>query len=403
MKRPLVFLKTKHNRYSASAVLEVALAAPCADAFSCDALSLRELSAAPLPASSRPVFLVSFMTPHRRDAAALVCALRGLHPGATVIAGGAHATGDPEDALALGADHAVAGPAETTLPGLLLALARGEPAPRTLRARCDEASFRAHTGHAPSLNLFSPIEISRGCPCRCRYCAVPQLQGGSMIHRTPDQIERVARIAAEHGRDRTWIVSSNALAYGMPAGRGSDPALLEDLLLRLKRAGIREIFFGSFPSEVNPDQVTDANLAALARHVENRLLTIGGQSGSDAVLRRMARPHGAEDILRAAATARRHGFTPHIDILLGTPGETAAEREETYRLVETLLSSGPGRIHFHYFMPLPGTPWADLPPEPLDERALSFVGAVQKAGRGDGYFEQQLGFMERSGRKGTES
>lgn len=398
MTRPLVFLKSKHNRYSAAAVLEAALSSPSAGAFAPAALSPAELAANPPAPGARPVFLLSYMTPHRRGAADLMNALRARHPDATLVAGGPHPTGDPDDALASGADHAVAGCAFTALPGLLDALAGGgPPPPPRLAGPLTAESFRRYSGHAPSLNLFAPVEISRGCPNRCRYCMVPAQRGGTMIHRDLDQIARIARTAASHGRTRTWLVSSDALAYGMPEGRGSDPAALEELLVTLESSGIREIFFGSFPSEVNPDQITDETLAVLARHVANRMLTIGGQSGADSVLGRMHRPHDAARIRHAARTARRHGFTPHIDILLGTPGETGDEREATFRMVDGFLREGPGRIHFHYFMPLPATPWSGLPPEPLDERALSFVGGILKSGRGDGYFEQQLGFLARTG------
>jgi len=394
--RPLVFLRTRYNRYSAAAVMGAALGARAAAAFAMHAEDTEGIAALGIPPGARPVFLVSYMTPHRADTRRVVAGLRALHPDALVIAGGAHPTGAPEDALASGADHVVVGAAEGAFPRVVDALAAGEPLPRVIPGACDAAAFEASTGHAPPLNLFAPIEISRGCPCRCRYCMAPALAGGSMIHRSPAAVERIARLAVAAGRTRTWIVSSNALAYGAPGGAGTNPAALVDLLERLRRAGLAEIYFGSFPSEVNPERLDDTTAAALAGRVANRTLTIGGQSGSDAVLRRMGRPHDAAAIPAACAVARRHGFIPHVDILLGTPGESAAEREETFRLVERVLEEYEGRIHFHYFMPLPGTPWADALPEPLDERAFAFVGGVVRAGRGDGWFTEQLGFLERS-------
>ena len=111
------------------------------------------------------------------------------------------------------------------------------------------------------------------------------------------------------------------MSYGTTT---ADPDLdaIEALL-----AGVREdigpdrnLWFGTFPSEVRPEHVSAEGLRLLKRYVSNRSLIVGGQSGSDRVLAHSARGHDSETVERAVALCVEEGFVPHVDFLFGMPG-----------------------------------------------------------------------------------
>lgn len=342
--------------------------------------------------SERAMHLISYPLWHRRDALELLVDLKEKRPGDRIVAGGPGPGCDPEAAISDGFDHVFIGPAEGSLPEFLLMMQRSEPVPDIVKSHPPDASlFNRFDGIAPQLNLFAPLEISRGCFCRCGFCGVPTFAGNRVIHRSPESAERICRIAAAHGRRRSWVISPNALAYGMTqGGRHPDLDAIEQLLQAMKRGGIEEIFFGSFPSEISPELATRDALGLLRRYCSNRLLTIGGQSGSATVLKIMGRAHSVEDVLNACSNAVSNEFIPHVDILYGSPGETCHDRELTREMILRILDDHGGRVHLHYFMPLPGSPWADCQPEPLDDSAMSFIHEVLRTGRADGYVIRQV-------------
>jgi B12-binding domain/radical SAM domain protein len=226
---------------------------------------------------------------------------------------------------------------------------------------------------------FGPVEVTRGCPYRCGFCAVG---GRSVRHRSADGILAAAERLRASGRRRVVFVTPDALSYGGSLGE------LEALLAGLRRVGARPSA-GSFPSEVRPDRVTPEAVEILARYCENRTLVMGAQSGDDAVLRRLGRGHTVEDVLRAARVARRGGFTPHVDLIFGLPEETPEEQRATVELARTLRREVDARLHVHYFHPLPGTPFWGRDPSPLSGEARAFLGDVRASGAEDGCWPEQ--------------
>ncbi|MEN6341605.1 MAG: TIGR04013 family B12-binding domain/radical SAM domain-containing protein [Methanospirillum sp.] len=297
--------------------------------------------------------------------------------GCITIAGGPQATACWKE-IACAADYVVVSEGERTLPRLLEAIESGSAAP--IPGTATAAGGLVPVDHAVRLDAYPPfsrrkgyIECSRGCPHTCAYCQTPRLFPGGMRHRSIDACVEAARALPD-----VRFVTPNAFAYGSD---GLTPRY--DKVRRLLAALAREdatIWFGTFPSEVRPEFVTDEALELVRTYCANTRIHFGIQSGSDRVLEALGRGHTVADGLAAADRVLDHGFVPVVDVILGFPFETGDEQEATLALAEYLARRG-CRIHAHRFTPLPGTPLASQPSLPLVPTARQRVGRLALAGK----------------------
>jgi len=129
------------------------------------------------------------------------------------------------------------------------------------------------------------------------------------------------------------------------------PEKLEHLLKECTSIeGLDEVFFGSFPSEVRPEFVSNEILELLRHYVANKTLQIGLQSGSDKVLKTANRQHTVAEGIDAVRTALDCGFIPHVDMIFGLPEETKEDVDASIELCYDLVDMG-ARLHGHVFMP----------------------------------------------------
>jgi B12-binding domain/radical SAM domain protein len=317
------------------------------------------------------------------------------------IAGGPHASARPGDLLEAGFDYVVIGEGERAFPDLLWHLFHDKdstgipgvvsecmshyPSPRTLPKIClDE-----YPPFALDMNVVGPIEVTRGCPFACKFCCTPFLTGGGVRHRSIDTIVMWLRKAVERrGFERTWFLSPNALCYG-GAGRTVVPEKLEALLKQTTAIeGLKELFFGSFPSEVRPEFVSKRVLETLRQYVANKTLQIGLQSGSDHVLKSINRHHTLSEGMHAVTTSLDCGFIPHVDMIFGLPGESKTDLDASLNLCQSLVDMG-ARVHGHVFMPLPGSAFETAPPGKLDKDTRRFLAELSKKKVLTGSWSQQ--------------
>lgn len=308
----------------------------------------------------------------------------------TIIGGGPHASARPMELLESGFDYVIIGEGEKTFPELLWHLMNdkdpieingvvGEttqecPIPRDLAP----VDLDAHPPFALGMNIVGPIEVTRGCPFSCKFCCTPFLTGGRVRDRSIDSIVHWLTQAVEKsGFDRTWFLSPNALSYG---GRGH--TVKEDRVEGLLKAvtkveGLKEVFFGSFPSEVRPEFVTRPILEMMKEYVANKTLQIGLQSSSNRVLKLANRHHSVEEGLEAISAALDCGFIPHVDMIFGLPGETKKELLESVELCYSLAEMG-AKTHGHVFMPLPGSEYEHEAPGKLDSESRKLLGELSR-------------------------
>jgi len=349
-----------------------------------------------------PVFLISAMSTQHEEVAGAVDALKRRFPGAYVAAGGPHAAALPETMLEVGADAVCLGEGEEQTFAFLQALGRGaSPAQAATLAgfrttdtegeRPAPTTLEAWPAVSVRFSAFGPIEITRGCPNRCLFCQTPRLFG-PVRHRPLESVLAAAAEMLSRGMRDVRCLAPNALAYGSRDAREPNTNALETLLSSLRRLVERRngrLFFGTFPSEVRPEFVRADTLRILARHVHNRRLVIGVQSGSDETLRRLRRGHTATEAFEAVRLALEAGFRVEADFIFGFPEELEPPEAlaESVSFAERVAELG-ARIHAHWFMPLPGTPLAGVaplePPQKLHERLLRLLGRA-----GSGQWERQ--------------
>ena len=337
-----------------------------------------------------------------------------FHDSLVIIGGGPHASAKPRELLQNGFDIAVIGEGERALPDLLNSLMLEEdirgiagvvadiesecPQPRDL----PQVNLDTYPPFALGRNVVGPIEVTRGCPFGCKFCCTPFLTGGRVRHRSVEKIVQwLERAVAESGFERTWFLSPNALSYG-GRGRTVNSEKIEELLKKTTEIeGLREVFFGSFPSEVRPEFVSKQVLDMMRGYVANETLQIGLQSGSDEVLRLANRHHTVQEGMTAIGLALDCGFIPHVDMIFGLPGESEKERHRSIELCYELAEMG-ARTHGHVFMPLPGSAFQHEKPGQLDQTSRRMLGELSRRGlmTGSWSIQEQMGERLASTRSG---
>ena len=309
------------------------------------------------------------------------------------VAGGVHASAEPLATLRAGFDLCAIGEGEATLIAIARTLAEGCD-PRTLPGTASLDASGALVSHGPAerrplddfpafdepRRKFNAIEITRGCVYACSFCQTPFLFKARFRHRSVENVRAHVAALRRAGLVYVRFVTPTSLSYGSD-GEAPDLDAVEALLAACREAFGPEgkIYFGTFPSEVRPEHVTEASLAVLRRWVDNDNLVIGGQSGSLRVLEQTKRGHTVDDVRRAVRLSVAAGFLPNVDLLLGLPGETPEDRRASLSLADELVAMG-ARIHSHAFMPLPGTPLRDAEPVPIEPETALAMARLESRG-----------------------
>ncbi|MBA3892639.1 MAG: tRNA (N6-isopentenyl adenosine(37)-C2)-methylthiotransferase MiaB [Gemmatimonadales bacterium] len=170
------------------------------------------------------------------------------------------------------------------------------------------------------------ITVQRGCDYRCTFCIVPYTRGPERSRRLSDVVREVGQVA-ERGTSEVTLLGQTVNSYHDGEHDFAD-------LLRAVGAvgGIRRVRFTSpYPTGFTPRVVEAmATTGAVCEHVH-----LPVQSGSNAVLKRMLRRYTRERYLDVVAALRSaiRGITFSTDIIVGFPGETEAQFQETLSLV----------------------------------------------------------------------
>ena len=197
------------------------------------------------------------------------------------------------------------------------------------------------------------MKIQEGCDNRCTYCIIPSVRGG-VRSRPLEEIRREAEALSQAGFQELVLTGIHLTSYGRDLpGR---PSLAQAVEAACEAPGVRRVRLGSLEPRVATQAFVEA-LGALPQLCPQFHLAL--QSGSDAVLARMKRGYNTRQFLEAVARIR--GMWPQAafttDVIVGFPGETEAEFQETLDFCEQV---GFSRLHVFPYSPREGTPAATM-------------------------------------------
>ncbi|AUM73511.1 tRNA (N6-isopentenyl adenosine(37)-C2)-methylthiotransferase MiaB [Paracoccus jeotgali] len=282
----------------------------------------------------------------------------------------------------------------------LPAMARGEgPAVLTefpAEDKFDHLPQTRNTRRAPTAFLT----VQEGCDKFCAFCVVPYTRGAE-VSRPVERILAEARDLVSRGVRELTLLGQNVNGW-----HGLGPDGREWQFGRLIRAvaeidGLDRIrYTTSHPNDMGDDLI--------AAHCDEPKLMpylhLPVQSGSDRVLKAMNRKHHAADYLRLIERIReaRPDILLTSDFIVGFPGETEQDHQDTLRLIETV---GYGMAYSFKYSPRPGTPAAgrdEVAPEVADRRLQELQALLtrqQKAAQ-QGMVGRRVGVLiEKKGRE----
>ena len=210
------------------------------------------------------------------------------------------------------------------------------------------------------------VSIMYGCNNFCTYCIVPYVRGRERS-RKPEDILAECRELIKNGCREINLLGQNVNSYGKDLACGMDFADLlaeiakldGDFLIRFMTSHPRDASTKLFDTMANHDKIA-------------KQLHLPFQSGSSRVLKAMNRHYDRETYLEKVRYAK--SVMPELvltsDVIVGFPGETEAEFEETISLIETVRYDS---LFTFIFSPRPGTPAAAMDdPTPKEEKNRRF-------------------------------
>ena len=259
----------------------------------------------------------------------------------------------------------VVGPqAYHNLPEMVAAVGRGERVVDLDLPGLDKfGKLPARRKQAPSAFLT----VQEGCDKFCTYCVVPYTRGAEISRGWNDLLDE-AKAIVDAGAKEITLLGQNVNAWDGEDDKGQMQGL-DGLIRALDRIpGLRRIRYMTS----HPNDMTEGLIAAHG-DVEKLMpfLHLPVQSGSDRILKAMNRSHSRNSYLRILDRVR--AVRPDIafsgDFIVGFPGETDADFEDTLSLVREV---GHAQAYSFKYSPRPGTPAADMadqiPMDVMDER-----------------------------------
>ena len=196
--------------------------------------------------------------------------------------------------------------------------------------------------------VASYVPIIHGCDLMCSFCIIPYRRG-RQVSRPVDDIAREVELLAGRGVREVTVLGQTVDAYGHDRDDGQD---LADLFVRLNDIDDLERirFLTSHPSYMSRRIIKAvADLPKVCEHIN-----LPVQSGDDDVLQRMRRPYTVAEYRDIISEIRAviPDVTVSTDIIVGFPGETEAQYENTLRLVDDLRFD---KVHGAMYSTRPGT------------------------------------------------
>jgi threonylcarbamoyladenosine tRNA methylthiotransferase MtaB len=238
-----------------------------------------------------------------------------------------------------------------------------------------EASARGQSYFAEHTRAF--LKIQDGCDRYCAYCIVPHVRP-KLFSEPPDRVVAAINELSAKGYNEVTLTGIHLGFYGRDVGGFG----LADLLSRIDgECDIARVRLSSIEISEVTDEIIDliAGSGKFCRHLHLPL-----QSGADEVLARMGRAYKADFFADRVDEIRNRipdvGVT--TDVIVGFPGETDEQFEQTAQMVEKI---GFAKTHVFRFSPRPGARAAEMRPRvaqgTISSRARKLVALADEVGR----------------------
>ncbi len=205
------------------------------------------------------------------------------------------------------------------------------------------------------------VKVQDGCLLRCSYCIIPHVRPPLTSRPLPLILDEVRRLR-DHGYREIVLTGIHLGHYGVEGNWRKPKSEWTRLWHLVRQIACIEGDFRVRLSSLEATEVTRELVQVMADYPEKICphLHLCLQSGSDAVLRRMRRRWSARMFLDRCEMVRRSLDQPAFttDVIVGFPGETDEDFEQTCRLVR---EAGFSKIHIFPFSPRRGTPAAQMP------------------------------------------
>ena len=293
---------------------------------------------------------------------------RRLNPSMRTVLTGCHVTADPREAAALaGVDLVVPNNEKDRLV-------------ERVHAAFPEAGVLGVEGPTPvpyvplePCNSRALVKIEDGCDMRCAFCIIPRTRGRQRSRPADEVVRQVAALATA-GHAEIVVTGVQISSY-----RDGAIGLFELVGRLLEETDVARLRLTS----IAPWQLDRRLLGLFASGRLCRHLHLSLQSGCDATLRRMRRPHDGATFARLVEEVRAAvpGVAITTDVIVGFPGESEREFAESLDLCRRI---GFARLHAFPFSPRPGTAAETMPDQvshPVKRRRMTALLEVADAGR----------------------
>ncbi len=194
------------------------------------------------------------------------------------------------------------------------------------------------------------LKIQDGCNCACTFCRIHMARGKSVSLSVTEALNRVQELE-NSGMNEVVLTGVNLSQYAGTDETGNKVSFSSLLKLMIENTNHIRFRISSF----YPQSIDDRLCQILADKRVQPFFHLSIQSGSDKILKAMARPHSVEHVVRAIQMIRSAKENPFVscDLIAGFPGEEEAEFAATQALCEEQNFAW---IHAFPFSPRPGTP-----------------------------------------------
>lgn len=262
------------------------------------------------------------------------------------------------------------------IPGLLERVREGESRVIDLEAREAVTDFEISPSERHSRHVAF-VPIIEGCNKFCTYCIVPYSRGRERSRPAFEIVEEIERLGAD-GFKEVQLIGQNVNSYRPRVERGlegfSGATPFSRLLRAVAETGLPRIkFTTSFPRDFHAD------IVKAIEEYENlcNWVHLPVQSGNNRILRAMRRGHKVEEYLERIEAVKnsQRQISLTSDIIVGFPGETDDEFEDTLKLVEKSRFHG---IYIFKYSKRRGTPAAKLTDDVSAEEKTRRFLALEK-------------------------